>query len=192
MIIAKAEKTIYAAALLAAALIGGNLALAQAHAQTAPANVAAKQNVTLASMVQIERDEVDAKGKTVTKLFTPNDVSVVPGDKLIFTLSYKNIGSTPAANFVATNPMPGPVTFTSANEDWAEVSVDGGKNWGKLVSLTVNEKKAAAPSEGNSETVAQSTSRSARASDVTHVRWVFPQDIKAGKSGTLSFRGSVK
>jgi uncharacterized repeat protein (TIGR01451 family) len=169
----------YGAALIAAAAIGSAVAFAvPARAQTAPA-----PTVSLVNEAKVERTEIGADGREKTVLKSPSDVIVVPGDRVVFTLKYHNKGASPANGFRATNPMPGPVQFIGASEDWAEVSVDGGKSWGKLAALTVKAKSA----DGASD-----ISRPAGAEDVTHVRWVFASAIAPGAEGTISFRGVVK
>ena len=192
-------KTAYAAALMLAAASGSMIAMAgQAQAQAAPAAPAAKSAVTLSSKAMIERVETDANGAQKTVLKSPSDVIVVPGDKVIFTLSYANKSSQPAASFRATNPMPGPIQFISAAEEWALVSVDGGKTWGKLAALTVTERTEEAaltdPDTGEvtQEATSAETKRGAEAKDVTHVRWAFTKDIAPGASGSVSYRGFVK
>lgn len=145
--------------------------------------IAFANSVVLTSEAMIERTEVDANGKESQTLKQPKDVIVVPGDRVIFTLRYVNKGAEPATGFRATNPMPGPVQFVSVAEDWAEVSVNGGANWGKLANLKV----AAKASEGSVATL-----RPATAEDVTHVRWVFTAPIPPGAEGSVSFRGLIK
>ena len=170
---------LYAAALAVAACIGSLAAYtAPAYAQTADA-----ARVVLMSDALIERTEIGADGKDKSTLKKPAEVVITPGDRLVFTLKYTNQGALPATAFRATNPMPGPVQFVSASEDWAEVSVDGGKNWGKLADLKVQAKSA----DGLTDII-----RAAGAEDVTHVRWVFPNAIPPGGEGTLSYRGVVK
>lgn len=169
-------KTVYAVALAAAMTAGGFTAAV--HAQ-----VKAASPVTLSSDVKIERTVADAAGKETTKLFTPKDVAVVPGDNVVFTLLVNNTGAEPAAGFRATNPMPGAVRFVSVAEAWADVSVDGGASWGKLADLKVKTKDAAGTAE---------VERAAAAEDVTHVRWVFPDAIAPGSKRTVSYRGVVK
>ena len=170
---------LYAAALAGAACIGSLAAYA------APANAQAADaaRVVLSSDALIERTEIGPDGKEKSTLNKPADVVITPGDRVVFTLKYKNQGSLPATAFRATNPMPGPVQFISALEDWAEVSVDGGKNWGKLADLKVQAKSA----DGLTD-----TKLSAAVEDVTHVRWVFANAIPPGGEGTLSYRGVVK
>ncbi|MEP7351176.1 MAG: hypothetical protein ABI668_14650 [Sphingorhabdus sp.] len=173
-------KTAYAAMLTGAMLSGSVLAMADsAQAQTA----GAASPVNLTSDARIERVEIDAAGKEKVTLYTPKDVVVVPGDKVVFTLEVVNKGAEPAAGFRATNPMPGAVQFISVREDWADVSVDGGANWGKLDALKVKAKAADSGAE---------IERAAASEDVTHVRWIFADAIAPGVKMTVSYRGVVK
>ena len=142
----------------------------------APAAAAAASNVTLASNVFVERVKQDPSGKSSTVLEPPR--LVTPGDKLVFELSYKNKGVEPAADFVVTNPIPDSVAYAGTEGDSALVSIDGGKSWGQLAALKVEQQDG--------------TMRPALPSDVTHVRWTFTRAIAAGEAGKLSFRGIVK
>ncbi len=152
----------------------------EARAQT---GTAAKSPVSLSSEVRIERTETDAAGKEKNVLRDPKDVIVVPGDRVVFTLNVSNSGTEPAAGFRATNPIPAPVVFVAVTEDWAEVSVDNGVNWGKLATLSVKAKAA----DTGADIV-----RAAAAQDVTHVRWVFTEAIAPGSKTAVSYRGVVK
>jgi uncharacterized repeat protein (TIGR01451 family) len=172
------SKALYALALAGAMLSAAAIAPGAAHGQAA-----AQSPVALTSDVKIERVAVDEAGKEKLTLYTPNEVAVVPGDKVIFTLEVTNTGTEPAAGFRATNPMPGAVQFVSVAEDWAEVSVDGGANWGKLTALKVTTKDAAGTAE---------VARAAAPEDVTHVRWLFAEPITPGSKRTISYRGVVK
>lgn len=155
---------IYRFALLIAALIA------------APAAAQSGNAVSLVSDVLVERSTTDANGRTQTTLEEPT--TVVPGDKLVFVLRYRNNGAQPATDFVVTNPLPEAVAFQAAGDERAEVSVDGGRNWGRLASLTIRE--------------VDGSQRPAQASDVTHIRWAFAQPIPAGEAGRLMFRGIVR
>lgn len=166
----------YAFALASATLTGGLISAGKARAQ------ATASPVTLTSDVKIERVEVDAAGKEKVTLHTPKDVVIVPGDRILFTLEVTNTGTQPAAGFRATNPMPAAVQFVSVAEDWADVSVDGGTNWGKLPALKVKSKDDAGAE----------VERAAGAQDVTHVRWVFADAIAPGAKRAISYRGVVK
>jgi uncharacterized repeat protein (TIGR01451 family) len=170
---------VYAAALTGAACLGSMVAFAA----PAAAQTAESSRVVLSSIAMIERVVVGADGKEVATLKKPNEVAITPGDRVVFTLRYQNKGALPATGFRATNPMPGPVQFVAATEDWAEVSVDGGTTWGKLSDLLVTIKAA----DGVTQTM-----RAATVEDVTHVRWVFSDAIAPGAEGQLSYRGVVK
>ena len=145
-------------------------------ALVAPGTALLAEDVKLSSQVLVEHVVVDANGKEKTVLEEPKVVT--PGEKLVFTLSYKNVGAKPAEDFVVTNPIPDAVAYAGDEADGSVVSVDGGKNWGPLASLKI--------------TAADGTQRAAQASDVTHVRWTFPKAIPVGAEGKLIFRGTVK
>lgn len=137
---------------------------------------AAANPVALSNDVFVERVSTDAEGKRKVVLEPPK--VVVPGDRLLFVLNYRNASSKPAEKFVVTNPLPSAVQFAEVGDDAAQVSVDGGTNWGSLAALTVRDDTGA--------------ERPARSEDVTHLRWAFNQPIPAGGAGKLMFRGIVK
>lgn len=170
------SKAVYALALAGAMLTGGVFAAGEVQAQ------AAASPVTLTSDVKIERVEVDAAGKEKVTLHEPKSVVITPGDRVLFTLEVTNTGTQPASGFRATNPMPAAVQFASVAEDWADVSIDGGTNWGKLPALKVKTKDGAGAD----------IERAAGVEDVTHVRWVFADAIAPGAKRTISYRGVVK
>ena len=154
----------YFAPMMAAALIASPAAAQNANA------------VSLDSDVMVERTTVDANGRNQIALEEPR--VVVPGDRLVFVLRYRNNGAQPASDFVVTNPMPDAVAYQGTNDASARVSIDGGRNWGALSDLVVAN--------------ADGTTRSARPEDVTHVRWVIAQPIPAGQAGRLMYRGIVR
>jgi hypothetical protein len=96
----------------------------------------------------------------------------------VFVLSYRNEGAEPATDLVLTNPVPDSVVYSGTDDQSAVVSVDGGRTWGALGSLTV------AGTDG--------ASRPAEAADVTHIRWSLDRPVPSGAAGELSFRGLVK
>lgn len=102
---------------------------------------------------------------------------VVPGDRLIFSTAYHNNGAMVVKNFVVTNPIPEGVTLASDATGLLEVSVDGGKNWGRLALLTVPD--------------GQGGTRPAQAGDATHVRWTLAS-VAAGASGVLTYNAIVR
>ncbi len=141
-----------------------------------PLTAQAANEVALTSSVFLEKSTPQADGKTRLVLEEPK--VVVPGDRLIFVLNYKNMGGKPATDFVVTNPMPGAVAYQGTPDAGAIVSVDGGKSWGPMASLKVRK--------------ADGSVRAAYPEDVTHVRWAMKSPIPVGAAGKLSFRGIVR
>lgn len=184
------DKTLLRFGLLFVALLCSVTIFASSIVSTAFAsvNIALQNQISLTSKVYVIRTEIDANGAEVEVLKTPNDVVVIPGDRLKFILSYQNETGQIVDGFKATNPMPAAVQFSQVTEDWAEVSVDGGQNWGKLENLSVETK---VPDSDRTENE-NSVKRAAGIEDVTHVRWVFDTSIAVNESGDLSFEGVVK
>ena len=145
-------------------------------ATLAPAPALAANQIALDNSVFVERVSIDASGKQRVLLEEPK--VVVPGDRLVFVLNYRNAGGEPADKFVITNPMPSAVRFAGAADASPIVSVDGGKAWGALDTLSVIQPDG--------------TRRPAQPADVTHIRWAFQKPIPAGGAGKLMFRGIVK
>ena len=135
--------------------------------------IAAPSPVTLTSEVKLDKVVTEA-GVKKHVLVTPT--KVVPGDHLIFTTSYLNTGGKPISNFVVTNPIPKGTALASDGFGNFTSSVDGGKSWGALASLTVADGKGGR--------------RAAQASDVTHVRWVI-NAIAPSSSGSLEYHATV-
>jgi uncharacterized repeat protein (TIGR01451 family) len=102
---------------------------------------------------------------------------VVPGDRLVFSTSYRNTSAAAVENFVVTNPVPAAVAMDSESAAANEVSVDGGAHWGRLAALTVPD--------------GQGARRPATAADVTHVRWVLAI-VKPGVSGAVTYNAIVR
>ena len=141
-----------------------------------PVAAQAANDVALTSSVFVEKLVPQPDGKARLVLEAPR--VVVPGDKLVFVLAYKNLGGKPATDFVVTNPMPGAVVYQGTGDSGAIVSTDGGKSWGLLNALKVRGRDG--------------SMRAAYPEDVTHVRWAMKTPIPVGASGKFSFRGIVR
>ena len=141
-----------------------------------PGQALAANQVALDNHVFVERVSTDAQGKQRILLEEPK--VVVPGDRLVFVLNYRNAGAQPADKFVITNPLPAAVRFADAGDTRPQVSVDGGKQWGLLADLSIP--------------MTDGTRRAAQPADVTHIRWAFQNPIPVGGTGKLMFRGVVR
>ena len=128
--------------------------------------------IELAGDVKVERTQtVDGTERTVLQ----EPTEVVPGDRLVFTTSYRNNTGETVENFVISNPLPAAVRLAQAGN--FDVSVDGGRTFGDLASLQVRD--------------ADGATRTAQLADVTNLRWVIPQ-LAANASGTVEYRGIVR
>ncbi len=138
-----------------------------------PAAAQASQPIELKGDVKVDKLVVE-NGREKHVMVEPS--VVVPGDKLLFATNYRNTGALAVKDFVVTNPIPEGVMLAPQGAEQLDVSVDGGKSWGKLALLTV--KDTAGP-------------RPAQASDVTHIRWILPV-LAPGAKGTLSYNAIVR
>ena len=144
-------------------------------AAPAAANAAGAEAVQLTTKILVEHVRKAADGKP-TKV-VEEAKRVVPGEALVFTFSYRNVGAKPATGFVITDPLPANVAFAGGETAGAVYSVDGGKSWGPLAALRVPNGKGGV--------------RPATSADVNGIRWSFPA-IPPGGSGQVIFRGLVK
>jgi uncharacterized repeat protein (TIGR01451 family) len=120
--------------------------------------------------------EVKAADGTVHKELAPVS-RVVPGDEVIYELSYRNNGSQPATGVQINNPVSPELVFVQASVPPTMVSVDGGKTFGVLSELKVN---------GD-----DGVERPAQASDITNVRWIL-STLEPGASGKVVYRARVR
>ena len=128
---------------------------------TAGANPA----VSLDSAVFVERVTADAG-----RMLEPaSDLS--RGDRVVYVVRWYKLGGD--GGFVVTNPLPRSVYYQgSANGD-EEVSIDGGRTWGKLGAIRVGD-------------------RIATPEDVTHLRWrVDPRTASRGQ-GRIAYSAIVR
>lgn len=164
--------------LAALALVAAGLAAGAAQAQ-APASGA----VALSNVAQKEI-EVEEGGKRVRKLVEPG--KMVPGDEVVYTISYSNKASRAAERVVVTNPVPQHTKLRAGSAEGANadiaLSVDGGKTFAAADKLTV----AGRDSSGKAVT------RAAVAADITHVRWTLKEPVAPGAGGYVRFRAVIQ
>jgi uncharacterized repeat protein (TIGR01451 family) len=152
------------------------LSLALAFPSLVPAHAQETGNpIVLSGDVKAVKITTDAEGNAKTELVEP--IAIVPGDRLVFGTDFANKGNEPVTNFVVTNPLPAAVRLAPDADQALEVSVDGGKSFGTLPSLTL------ANPDG--------TSRAAAHADVTHIRWVLAS-IAPGASGRLTYPAIIR
>ncbi|VXC33208.1 DUF11 domain-containing protein [Sphingomonas sp. 8AM] len=142
------------------------LLLLAALAAASPALAAGPLQV--ASKVMVEARQRAADGTTRIALVPAH--RVVPGDRVVFTLAYRNTGAQPLADLVFDNPVPSGVAYRAPapNSPAPELSVDG-RRYGTLAQLGAVEPDA-----------------------VTHVRWRLARPLAPGASGTFAFQAVLK
>lgn len=131
-------------------------------------------HLSVQTVVQKEQASINEDGEQQVTL-VPAD-TVVPGERIVYTITFTNISSDAADNVVITNPIDGSLTYIdgSAFGPGAEIqfSVDNGKTFAERGALTVTE---------------EGVVRAAGAEDFTHIRWVMQQELAAGAQGVARF-----
>jgi uncharacterized repeat protein (TIGR01451 family) len=140
------------------------------------------QAVELVTKAEKEIDVIE-KGVKVKKL-APTQ-KMVPGDEVLYTVTYTNKTAKPAENVSVVNPVPKHMRYKdgSAAGDNAEIafSVDGGKTFAAPDKLTM-----AIKDKSGKDSV-----RAAGAGDYTHIRWVIKQNVAPGQSGSVRYRAGI-
>ncbi len=135
-------------------------------------------HLSIQTIVQKEEVTIDEAGNRQTRLV--DATTVVPGDEVVYTVSFSNVGEEPAENVVITNPLPEQLSYVegSAFGPGAEVqfSVDGGVHFAKPGDLSVSENGGERPANGD---------------DFTHIRWVVSNVIEPGARGMAQFRARL-
>ena len=136
--------------------------------------------ISIQTSAEVEVVETDANGETSTRLEPAS--KVVPGDVVIYTLTFSNNGSEPADNVVISNPVPRHMAYVggTAFGPGADISfsVDAGQSWG-------------APDELNIA-LADGGERPAVPDDYTDSRWVLRNALQPGAQGFARFRARLQ
>ncbi len=88
-----------------------------------------KGTIELKSIAQVEVEDFNAEGQKVLKRIPA--AKVVPGNEVIYTNTYTNVGSEAADKVVITNPVPEHMQYLPASAQGTDTaitfSIDGGK-----------------------------------------------------------------
>jgi hypothetical protein len=96
------------------------------------------------------------------------------GERVVYVVSWR---AAAAERFTITNPLPRSVAYQRSADGAEQVSVDGGRSWGKLEALRVRDGAGW---------------RDATPEDVTHVRWQVPRTRALAGSGSLTWSAIVR
>jgi hypothetical protein len=143
----------------------------------APAH-AADDPLTLVNRQLLDKVTTVA-GKTTHQIVDPSVThdKVIPGSHIVVELTYHNNLAQPINNFEYVDPLPAPLMLDDDSASQFDVSVDGGKTFGKIANLVVVDAK------GNH--------RAAQAADVNAIKVVIAQ-IAPGATGTIQFHAIVR
>lgn len=140
--------------------------------------LAQQGKIELKTVVEKEQRSTNEAGEEVVQLVTADQV--VPGDMVIYTVTYTNVADQSVENVVITNPIAGELEYVagSAFAPGADVSfsVDGGNSFAELEALRV---------EREGEEVA------ATSADLTHIRWTLRESLDPGSQGFARFRARL-
>jgi len=144
-----------------------------------PAYAVAEGALEVTTIVEKEIVVETDDGRQVTER-VPADV-VTPGERVVYTITFKNVGVEPAENVVITNPIAESLVYVagSATNDGVslEFSIDGGQTFAPASELRL---------------VDQGIERPATTKDYTHVRWVMQSALAGGAEGQTSFAADLE
>lgn len=130
-----------------------------------PAQAQAQPSVQTDSAVFVER--IDARNG---RRLEPASM-LVRGDRVVTVVTWKRMRGT--GSFMLTNPLPARLAYQRSASEMQEVSVDGGRTWGRLEAIRID-------------------GRQAMPEDVTHVRWRIPASYAALGQGRIAYSGVVR
>ena len=93
------------------------------------------------------------------------------GDRVVYVVSWYRMGGT--GEFTVTNPLPRSVWYQGSADGSEDVSLDGGRTWGRLDQMRIG-------------------GRMATPEDVTHVRWHVPATEAARGAGEITYSAIVR
>ena len=135
-------------------------------------------HLNVRTVVQKEEVTVNDAGETERRLVAAD--TVVPGDDVIYTITFTNISDETAENVVITNPISASLTYVAGSAfgpgTVIEFSVDGGQTFASADDLVVG---------------ADGGQRAAEVGDFTHVRWTMENELEAGAQGMARFRARL-
>lgn len=136
--------------------------------------------IELTMVAEQEITVINAQGEKEVKRVPA--ARVVPGNEVVYTIFYRNVGEEMADNVVITNPVPEHMMYKDGSADGKGTSitfsVDGGKTYDVPANLKVRD--------------AEGEERPAKATDYTHVRWTLNESLAPEAQGLVSFRAILE
>jgi uncharacterized repeat protein (TIGR01451 family) len=152
-------------------LLSGALVLTLLSASASAAQSAIKITSDVHELIEV----TDEQGQPQQKAIAPDEI--VPGDRILFTTSFKNNGAEASDKVIITNPIPSHTQYLAGSAKGEHCiitfSADGGKIWGNADTLKVRQK--------NGEF------RAATAADYTHIRWKYAKALQPSEKKSITF-----
>lgn len=127
--------------------------------------------------VQKETVTLNEEGEQVKTLVSAE--SVIPGERVVYTITFRNTGEDPADDVVITNPISENLTYVPGSAFGPgmqlQFSIDG-VTFAAAEDLTVDE---------------DGESRPARPEEYRHIRWVMQSDLMSGAQGSVRFTAQL-
>ncbi len=136
----------------------------------------AQEDGTLDVRTVVQKEEVVVNADGVSESHMVAVESVVPGERVFYTITFTNVGDDPAENVVITNPIAAELSYVQGSAFGpgmdVQFSVDGGATFANAAELTVTD---------------DGESRAATPEDFTHIRWIMQGELDTGSQGTARF-----
>ena len=136
-----------------------------------------KDCVSLKTESQVERDVVDAQGKTSKQLAPPG--KIVPGNEIVWVITAHNKCAKPAEKVTINNSVPAQMTYVANSAAGKDATITyslDGRDYAKQIELVVRE--------------ADGKSRAARADEIKALRWVIAS-IAPNTTATARYTAKV-
>ncbi len=105
---------------------------------------------------------------------------VLPGEKVVYTITFTNVGAEAAENVMITNPIDASLTYLNGSAFGVgmriEFSADGGRSFA---------------GQGELRVATEAGERAAEAADYTHLRWTLIEALPPGETGVARFAATV-
>lgn len=141
---------------------------------------AQKGDIELKIVSEKEILVVNKKGQKEVKRVPT--ATVIPGDEVIYTITYTNNGKEPAESIVISNMIPEQMTYKAGSASGKNATVTFSIDRGKTYKVPQN-LKVKGP---------DGRERPAEASEYTNIRWEVVGKIDPGKSGSVEYRAKLK
>ncbi|MEO0510313.1 MAG: hypothetical protein AAF065_10695 [Verrucomicrobiota bacterium] len=143
------------------------------------AQEAKRQPLSLEVRAELETVRIQPDGRRLVELVSAE--KVLPGETIVYTITYTNPGEIPAENVVINNPVPEEMMYLDGSAVGEGTQIDfsvDGETYGKSADLVVS--------------LSDGTTRPAEPGEYRAVRWTLVEDIPANSSGFVRYRAILR